>query len=61
MLQALEIRFSALRPTNIIKITAIFDAPYNTGATIDKYLPRKNNCIKSYAIPSLPSICTRRF
>ena len=46
MLQALEKRFATLCATNVVKITAIFDAPYDTGATIDEYLPHQNNCIK---------------
>ena len=40
MLQALEKRFAMLRATGVVKITAIFDDPYDTGATINKYLRR---------------------
>ena len=43
MLQALEKRFATLCATDV---TAIFDAPYNTGPTIDEYLPHQNDFIK---------------
>ena len=46
MLQALEKRFARLHATDVVKIPAIFDAPYDTGATIDEYLCRQNDCIK---------------
>ena len=38
ILQALEKRFATLCATDVVKITAIFDAPYDTGSTIDEYL-----------------------
>jgi hypothetical protein len=46
MLQALEKRFATLRATDVSKITDLFDAPYDTGGTIDEYLRRQNGCIK---------------
>ena len=46
ILQALEKGFATLCATDIVKITAIFDAPYDTGATIDEYLRHQNDCIK---------------
>ena len=46
ILQTLEKRFTTIRATNAIKIAAFFNAPYDTGATIDEYLHRQNDCIK---------------
>ena len=46
ILQALEKRFATLCPTDVVRITANFDAPYNTAGTIDEYLRRQNDCIK---------------
>ena len=37
-LQALKKRFAMLRTIDVVKITATFDAPYNTAGTIDEYL-----------------------
>ena len=38
ILQALETRFATLCATNIVKITIIFYAPYDTAGTIGEYL-----------------------
>ena len=53
MLQALEKCFATRRTTNVVKITAIFDAPYSMGCTIDEFLRCQNDCIKK--------LCDTRF
>ena len=45
-LEALEKRFATLHATDVVKITAVFYAPYDTAGTIDEYLRRQINCIK---------------
>ena len=38
LLQALDTRFTTLQATDVVKIKAIFNAPYDTGGTINEYL-----------------------